>query len=49
MNVNDPWKYYRNFIGHPYLKILYPQSAHGASHHAWTPGPPPSKSGAVRA
>jgi len=22
-------------------------SVHGASHHAWAPGPPPSKPGAV--
>jgi len=27
-------------------KRFYTRSAHGASHHAWAPGPPPSKSGA---
>jgi len=36
-NTND-------FIGHPILKDSI--FAHGASHHAWAPGPPPSKSGA---
>jgi len=33
-----------DFIDHPLPK--YFESAHGASHHAWTPGLPPSKSGA---
>jgi len=33
-----------DFIDHPLPKHII--SAHGASHHAWAPGPPPSKSGA---
>jgi len=32
-----------DFIDHPLPKDFV--SAHGASHHVWTPGPPPSKSG----
>jgi len=34
-----------DFIDHP-LPIHF-VSVHGASHHAWAPGPPPSKSGAA--
>jgi len=34
-----------DFIDHPLLKHFV--SAHGASHNAWAPVPPPSKSGAV--
>jgi len=33
-----------DFIGHPLPKDSI--SAHGASHHTWPAGPPPSKSGA---
>jgi len=33
-----------DFIDHPLPKDSV--SAHGASNHAWAPGPPPSKSGA---
>ena len=33
-----------DFIDHPLPKHFV--SAHGASHHAWAPGSPPSKSGA---
>ena len=33
-----------DFIDHPLPKHLV--SAHGASHHVWAPGPPPSESGA---
>ena len=35
-----------DFIDHPLPKDSI--SAYGASHHAWAPVPPPSKSGAVR-
>jgi len=34
-----------NFIDHPLHEHFV--SAHGTSHRAWAPGPPPSKSGAV--
>jgi len=33
-----------DFIDHPLPRQFV--SAHGASHHVWAPGPPPSKSGA---
>jgi len=36
-----------DFIDDPLPKDFV--SAHGASHHAWAPGTPPSKSGAARA
>jgi len=36
--------YTSDFIDQPLHKHFV--SAHGASHHAWAPGPPPSKSGA---
>jgi len=35
-----------DFIDHPLPKLFV--SAHGVSHQAWAPGPPPSKSGAVQ-
>ena len=45
--INDPWKCGNtsDFIDHPLPKDSV--SAHGASHHTWAPGPPPSKSGAA--
>jgi len=46
ININDPCTIV-TLSAIPYLKILYPQSARGASHHAWAPGPPPSKPSAV--
>jgi len=33
-----------DFMNHPLSKYLV--SAHGVSHHAWAPGPPPFESGA---
>jgi len=35
-----------DYIDHPLPKHFV--SAHGVSHHAWAPGPPPSKFGAAR-
>jgi len=44
ININDP-RNTNNFIDHLLPKDSV--SAHGTPHHAWIPGPPPSKSGAA--